>query len=189
MPQTFNIKNNNDEPQINCDQLKTYDMICHLLDERHNIAQNFEISKLTRWVKSKESWKPLKEGFAQIFGSKKMSRRNLDYIKRIKTFGKFSCEVLIAAALLYCRVLFELRESPELVEICNLKVYATCISLVQKNVLDFYNPHHMMAKILGIKPKKLGLMELFLLHNILNFNHSVTCEDLHQFTLWMVELS
>lgn len=162
--------------------------ISEYLKISNQIFKNIRTDNIEHWDKKRNHQNQavkLLPGFKQIFQMKKDKLSTIDYLTRITDYDHFDDLTLFSGLNLYIRVLFCLKFKNVIIEHCEIKLFAACLSLAQKILLDVGKKFGKTAKLLGFKPKKLCLMEIYLLQNILEYDSNLTIEELESFSNWL----
>ena len=132
--------------------------------------------------------KSLRKTFRKMFNtSKNAGYDGQNYLKRIQKYGKFTGSCLAYAAYLYLKALKHTILA-ELPETCSLKLFASCLNISQKLIMDSSWIPQEFGILTGFKLKNLAKMERFLIFNIFKLKFSYNRKSLSKI-LKIVEIN
>lgn len=109
------------------------------------------------------------------------------YMKRLTEYSDFPASVLIMTGFSYLRVLC----SPKVATVeksMTLKIFAACLNISQKLIMDDDWVMEDFASLTGFKKKNIAQLEQFLLNEILGFKLFHTSKVFRQFKRWLLQL-
>ena len=175
---------------------KTMTKMKNLLNEAERISKKFRNkdmkadSKFLEKIKKKKfssffNKKLFFAKFSKIFKVRSKTPPTIsEYFDRINSYGQFPEEVLLLTGLLLIQTIF-CPKSPIIEKELMIKLFATCLNISQKLIMDICWDQEDFAKLVGFKRKSLRRMEIFLSIDLFEGNIPYSHKDIKEFKEWL----